>query len=104
MIARVAILALLPMMTAATPVGTPDVIRAGEVMATLNDWRAIVFSLLLIVALLLAALLALFGVMLGTIRKQAMAAAETAVALREANDVTRGMLATMSRIESRLPS
>lgn len=103
---RIAALAPLLFLTAsAAPVPTaPNVVVAGQVLATLNDWRAIVFTLLVIVALLLFALLSLFAVMLGTIRKQAAAAAETAVALREANDVARGVMATISRIESRLPS
>lgn len=35
----------------------PDVVRAGEVMATLNDWRAILLVAMVLVALLLGALL-----------------------------------------------
>lgn len=36
---------------------SPDVIEAGRVLATLNDWRAIMLVLMVMVAVLLSALL-----------------------------------------------
>lgn len=32
---------------------SPDVIKAGEVLATLNDWRAIVFVMMFLIAFML---------------------------------------------------
>lgn len=48
---------LIAAISASNVVGGPDVVAAGQVLAELNDWRAIMYGLMVMCALLVAALL-----------------------------------------------
>lgn len=78
----------------------PDIVAAGQVMATLNDWRAILFVALVLSALLLFALLWVVGMSFRLVTRQIAANAETAEALRALNTSTVTGTATLSRVES----
>lgn len=89
----------------ASPMQPADINEAGRVLATLNDWRAIIFAMLFIIFLMLGALLWAFG--------KLSKAVESMVSLREAITTlntlaqsgamdARDNRAILSRIESEL--
>ena len=81
------------MLGGASPMTPPDVIRAGEVMATLNDWRAILLVALVLCALMFCGLIWVVAMTFRIIGKTAEATAAHAQALQAVN-------ITLSRIES----
>ena len=103
---------LMPFWLLTTSASPLDVNETGRVMATLNDWRAIMLVMLVLIALLISALLWAFGKLAKTV--------EVMVTLREAisslNDTARaagldardnqnalqGLVATVARIEAEL--
>ena len=86
----------LPLLLGSAAPQTPDVIRAGEVMATLNDWRAILF-----IALFLS--IALLGALIWVVAMSFRLMQKTATALAAQSSATTAMSITLSRLESRLP-
>tara|TARA_R110002072_G_scaffold38314_4_gene110920 strand:+ start:28829 stop:29113 length:285 start_codon:yes stop_codon:yes gene_type:complete len=73
----------------------PDVVAAGQVMAQLNDWRAILFVMIVMFAVLMAAFLAVVFFAFRSWMKQA----EALGAIREAMVGTNVILA---RFESQI--
>ena len=89
-----------------------DVNEAGRVMAELDDWRALMFVMLFLIVLLVAALLWAFGKLskaievMVTLREtisnlNSLAQSGATGALDNKNAIA-GIVATLSRIESRL--
>ncbi len=93
---------VLPILDAASAArgAAPDVVEAGRVMATLDDWRAILFVALLIVVMQFIALVWVIGLSFRVTSKQIAANVDTAAALREMTSAQQSTAATLSRLES----
>lgn len=97
------------MLTSTSPLA-PDVNEAGRVLATLNDWRALLFAMLFIIFLLLGALLWAFGKLAKTVevmvslRESIVSLNDTArsagIDARDNHNALTGMVATLARIEA----
>ena len=87
-----------------------DVNETGRVMATLNDWRAIMLVMLAVIVLLVFALLWAFAKLakvvevMATLRETIIALKELAQSgaldARENSNALRGLIASVSRIEA----
>jgi hypothetical protein len=94
----------------ASPVQPVDLNEAGRVMATLDDWRAILFIAMFLIVLLVGALLWAFAKLakvvevMATLRETIVAlrdlAQSGALDARENSNALRGLLASVSRIEA----
>lgn len=107
-------LAILPcyfLLSAASP-SPLDVNEAGRVMATLNDWRALMFVMLAVVVVQLGGLLWAFGKIakavevMATLREAISALSGTARSAgsdaQENRNALQGIIATISRIEAEI--
>lgn len=91
---------------------TADINETGRVLATLNDWRALLFAMLFIIFLLLGALLWAFGKLakaievMVSLREVITALNDTARAAgkdaRDNQNALQGLIATAARIEADL--
>lgn len=96
----------------ASPMQTADINETGRVLATLNDWRALLFAMLFIIFLLLGALLWAFGKLakaievMVSLREVITALNDTARAAgkdaRDNQNALQGLIATAARIEADL--
>lgn len=104
------LLPLWAMLTSAAPAVPLDVNETGRVMATLNDWRALMLVMLAIITVLVGALLWAFGKLaktvevMVTLRETISALNDTARAAgmdaRENRNDLSGITATLARIEA----
>lgn len=98
--------------SASGPVSPLDVNETGRVMATLNDWRALMLVMLVLIALLISSLLWAFNKLasaievMATMRSAITTLSETAksagIDARDNHNTLQGIVATISRIEADL--
>lgn len=101
---------LMPLWLLTVSASPLDVNETGRVMATLNDWRAIMLVMLVLITLLVSSLLWAFGKLAKTVevmvslRESVVALNETArmagLDARDNHNSLQGIIATVARIES----
>lgn len=78
----------------------PDVNRSGEVLATLNDWRSILYAALYLTAAMLTVFSGLFVFMLTIISRAASASGRLADGLVAVTTTMTRLEATLARVEA----
>lgn len=109
---RFALLMPIWLLTASASPVPLDVNETGRVMATLNDWRALMLVMLAIITVLVGALLWAFGKLAKTVevmvslRESIVALNDTArtagIDARDNHNALQGLIATAARIEADL--